>query len=103
MQRLFDDMPPEGAPKPESKNILRKKEEATSLERLKDLEAKIAGAISKVKALKEENTALESRVRELESRLADKEDELRLLSSEKSNIREQISDLLNELETIETT
>jgi uncharacterized coiled-coil protein SlyX len=53
--------------------------------------------------LKEDNTTLEARVRELESRLAEKEDELRLLSSEKSNIREQISDLLNELETIETT
>jgi chromosome segregation ATPase len=103
MQRLFDDMPSEEAPEPQRTNIRKAKEEATSLERLKDLEAKIAGAISKVKTLKEDNTTLEARVRELESRLAEKEDELRLLSSEKSNIREQISDLLNELETIETT
>jgi chromosome segregation ATPase len=101
MQRLFDDMQSEETPEPEATNIRKGKEEATSLERLKDLEAKIAGAISKVKALKEENTALEAKVRELESRLAGREDELRLLSSEKSNIREQISDLLSELETIE--
>lgn len=71
------------------------------MERLKDLDTKIAEAIGKVKALKEENAALEARVRELESILLKKEKELRSLSSEKVTIKDQIAELLNELESIE--
>lgn len=71
------------------------------MERLKDLDRKIADAISKVKALKEENAGFSARVRELEARLAEKEEEIMALSSEKVSIRGQIEDLLNELEAID--
>lgn len=71
------------------------------LDRLKDLDEKIASAISKVKALKEEKILLEQRVRELEAQLKEKNQEIERLSSEKFAIKGQIEDLLNELETIE--
>jgi uncharacterized protein involved in exopolysaccharide biosynthesis len=94
MENLFDRIQPR-QPRAEAK------EEVTSVERLKDLDRKIADAISKVKALKEENAGLSARVRELEARLAGKEEEIMALSAEKVSIRGQIEDLLNELEAIE--
>jgi|Deesub1362A_J573_1020465.scaffolds.fasta_scaffold00004_67 septal ring factor EnvC (AmiA/AmiB activator) len=91
---LFDDISSE-------KTLTSKQKEVTSLERLRDLDKKIADAVGKVKALKEEKAALEERVRELERALNEKDEEIRRLTSEKTVIREQIEDLLNELETIE--
>jgi chromosome segregation ATPase len=85
---LFDDISP--------------KKEATALERVKNLDAKISGAIEKVKMLKEEKTALERRIRELEGLLDKKNEEIEMLKSDKVTIKAQIEDLLNELETIET-
>jgi chromosome segregation ATPase len=71
------------------------------LERLKNLDDKIADAISKVKALKEEKTALERRIKELEALLNEKNGEIERLSSEKTSIKGQISELLSELESLE--
>lgn len=80
------------------------------MERLKDLDVKIASAINKVKQLKEEKTLLESQVSALQKKLAETEDrllqkdeEIRLISSEKLTIKDQIEDLLNELESIEVS
>ena len=72
------------------------------MERLKELDDKIAAAIGKVKALKEEKAVLQDRVNELERALSEKDDETQRLASEKTVIRDQIEGLLNELETIET-
>lgn len=71
------------------------------LERLKNLDVKIADAINKVKALKEEKTALERRIKELEALLDEKNGEIERLSSEKTSIKGQISELLSELESLE--
>jgi cell division protein ZapB len=71
------------------------------LEKLKELDEKIADAISKVKVLKEEKQALERRIRELESQLNEKGQEAERLSSEKGAIKVQIEELLKELETLE--
>jgi chromosome segregation ATPase len=88
----------------DSKYVMGKtssKEEEKPLDRLKNLDEKIADAIQKVKILKEEKTALEKRVKDLEALLDDKNQEIERLSSEKVNIKSQIGDLLNELEAIE--
>jgi chromosome segregation ATPase len=71
------------------------------LNRLKNLDEKIAGAVSKVKALKEEKVLLERRIQELEARLDEKEQEVEKLSSEKTAIKSQLEELLNELETLD--
>lgn len=71
------------------------------LNRLKNLDEKIAGAVNKVKALKEEKNLLERKIRELEALLDEKNREVERLSSEKSAIKDQIEDLLNELETVD--
>ena len=71
------------------------------LEKLKELDEKIADAISKVKVLKEEKQALERRIKELESQLNEKSQEAERLSSEKAAIKVQIEELLKELETLE--
>jgi len=71
------------------------------LNRLKNLDEKIAGAVSKVKALKEEKALLERRIQELEARLDEKEQEVEKLSSEKTAIKSQLEELLNELETLD--
>ena len=71
------------------------------LNRLKNLDEKIAGAVSKVKALKEEKVLLERRIQELEARLYEKEQEVEKLSSEKTAIKNQLEELLNELETLD--
>ncbi|NIR15506.1 MAG: keratin, partial [Desulfobacterales bacterium] len=59
------------------------------MDRLKDLDAKIASAIEKVKSLKQENAVLQARITELESKVAEKDAELRSVSSEKTVIKDQ--------------
>lgn len=71
------------------------------MDRLKNLEEKIAAAIERVKALKEEKTLLERKIRDLEGLLDEKDQEVQALKSEKKNIGSQLEELLNELETIE--
>jgi chromosome segregation ATPase len=71
------------------------------LNRLKNLDEKIADAVSRVKALKEENVVLERKIKELEAQLEEKSREIERISSEKTSIKNQVEDLLNELETIE--
>ncbi len=71
------------------------------LNRLKNLDEKIAGAVNKVKALKEEKAALERRIKELETQLDEKNQEVERLSSEKTAIKSQLEELLNELETLD--
>lgn len=73
--------------------------EAT-VEVLKTFEEKIAIAVEKVRALKEEKERLERRVKELEDAARLKDMEIERLGMEKSSIKNQIEDLLNELETI---
>ncbi len=77
------------------------KKEDKPLNRLKNLDEKIADAVNKVKALKEEKILLERRIRELETQLNEKNEEAERLSSEKAAIKNQVEDLLNELETLE--
>ncbi len=71
------------------------------MDRLKDLDEKIAGAINKVKTLKAEKAVLEKRVSELEQALGERQAEIERLTSEKSDVRSQIESLLDELESIE--
>jgi chromosome segregation ATPase len=75
--------------------------EEKPLNRLKNLDEKIANAVNKVKALKEEKVILERRIKELEALLTEKSREVERLSSEKTAIKNQVEDLLNELETLE--
>lgn len=75
--------------------------EERPLDRLKDLEEKIARAINKVRVIKEEKTALEQRMRDLEARLIEKDREIETLLSEKTAIRDQIGELIDELESLE--
>lgn len=87
---LFDDDQYGEAPK-----------EDKPLNRLRNLDEKIANAVNRVKALKEEKVLLESRIKELESQLDQKDVEIEKLSSEKIAIKSQVEDLLNELEALE--
>lgn len=82
-------------------NSFDTKKEEKPLNRLKNLDEKIANAVGKVKALKEEKVVLERRIRELEAKLIEKDREVEKLSSEKAAIKNQVEDLLNELETLE--
>lgn len=75
--------------------------EVTSLDRLKNLEEKIAAAVDRVKALKDEKTVLEKRIKDLEQLLDNKNEEIASLQAEKVSIKGQIDELLEELETIE--
>lgn len=100
-ERLFDDEPLMEA-------RVDRKEAASSLAQIKDLDSKIAAAIGKVKILKEEKIVLEAKmkkleakVKELETRLAEKDRALSSIDSEKGAIKTQILDLLEELESIE--
>ncbi|HAM50722.1 MAG TPA: hypothetical protein DCP92_08540 [Nitrospiraceae bacterium] len=98
---LFDDHIPD-RPEVSSGIVLPKiDKEDTSLDRLKNLEEKIAGAISKVKALKEDKILLERRIKELEEQLNEKNQEVERLSSEKFSVKRQVEDLLTELETLD--
>ncbi len=71
------------------------------MDRLKNLEEKIAQAVERVKALKEEKIDLEKKIKKLEALLDEKNQEVESLKSEKSSIGVQLEELLNELETIE--
>jgi len=71
------------------------------LERLKELDEKIAGAINKVKVLKDEKQALEQKIKGLEALLNEKGQEVERLASEKAAIKVQIEELLRELEIFE--
>jgi len=71
------------------------------VERLKNLDEKIATAVDRVKALKEEKLSLERKIRELESLLEDKNREVESLREEKTSIKSQVEELLEELETLE--
>ena len=71
------------------------------MDRLKNLEEKIATAVERVKALKEEKVSLERKIRELESLLDDKNREVESLKDEKTSIKSQVEELLEELETLE--
>ncbi len=97
---LFGDMTRDDADRSEkgSPNIMR---EVLPLDRLKNLEEKITGAVERVMALKEEKSLLERKVRDLEGLLNEKNQEIEALRSEKSSIGNQIAELLNELEAIE--
>ena len=77
------------------------KKETISLERLKNLEEKIAAVVVRVKALKEEKNSLEIKLRELEALLNEKNQTIESLTAEKTSIKTQVEDLLTELETIE--
>jgi len=79
-------------------NILR---EVLPLDRLRNLEEKIAMAVERVKALKEEKTVLEKKIKDMETILNAKNQEIEALRSEKSSIGNQIQELLTELETLE--
>ena len=71
------------------------------MDRLKDLDNKIAGAIKKVKTLKAEKAELEKKLQAMELALGEKDAEIQRLTSEKSGIKGQIEGLLDELESIE--
>lgn len=75
--------------------------EGIKLERLRNLDEKIADAINRVRTLKEEKQALERRVRELEMLLNEKNEEIEKLKSEKVSVKGQIEDLLREIESVE--
>ncbi|MBI5848177.1 MAG: cell division protein ZapB [Nitrospirae bacterium] len=75
--------------------------EVAPVDRLKNLEEKIATAVDRVKALKEEKISLERKIRELESLLDDKNREVESLKDEKTSIKNQVEELLEELETLE--
>lgn len=71
------------------------------MDRLKNLEEKIATAVERVKALKEEKISLERKIKDLESLLDDKNREVEALKNEKTVIKSQVEELLEELETLE--
>jgi chromosome segregation ATPase len=77
------------------------RKEVAPVDRLKNLEEKIATAVERVKALKEEKLSLERKIRELESLLDDKNREVESLKDEKTTIKSQVEELLEELETLE--
>ena len=101
---LFDDNIPDDSqkvPDMQESALKKSKKEGTSLDRLKNLEDKIAGAISKVKALKEEKLLLERKIKELEELLNEKNREVERLASEKFTVKAQVEELLNELEALD--
>ena len=71
------------------------------MERLKNLEEKIAVAVDRVKALKEEKISLERKIKELETVLSERNQEIESLRNEKTTIKSQVEELLEELETLE--
>ena len=71
------------------------------MDRLKNLEEKIATAVDRVKALKEDKISLERKIRELEALLGDKNREVESLKNEKTLIKSQVEELLEELENLE--
>ena len=99
---LFDDdNPDKGNPERPEDIFHDRKKETTPLERLKNLEEKIAAVVVRVKALKEEKNSLERKIQELEGLLDEKNQTIESLTAEKTSIKTQVEDLLTELETIE--
>ena len=99
---LFDDdSPDKGNPERPEDIFHDRKKETIPLERLKNLEEKIAAVVERVKALKEEKNSLERKIRELEGLLNEKNQTIESLTAEKTSIKIQVEELLTELETIE--
>jgi chromosome segregation ATPase len=99
---LFDENHPDkGSPEGPEEIFYGNEKETILLERLKNLEEKIAAVVERVKALKEEKHLLEKRIQELEDLLNEKNQVVESLKAEKTSIRTQVEDLLSELETIE--
>jgi len=99
---LFDDNNPDkGSPERPGEIFQDKIKETKPLERLKNLEEKIATVVERVKALKEEKSSLERKIRELEGLLNEKNQIIESLTAEKTSIKTQVEGLLTELETIE--
>ena len=106
-KNLFDDIP-ERPPEPRETpvrqesgaNAFKPHEEETGLDRFKNLEEKIANAISRVRELKEEKTVLERTIRELEGQLDEKNREIERLSAEKTTVKNQVEELLQELDAL---
>jgi FtsZ-binding cell division protein ZapB len=71
------------------------------VELLKTFEEKIAYAVEKVKALKEEKNNLEKKIRELENIIKSKDHEIEKITSEKTAVKTHIEALLKELDSIE--
>jgi len=85
---------------PEGKSLHIIKE-VVVVDRLKNLEEKIAVVVDRVKALKEEKISLERKIRELETVLDERNQEIASLRNEKTTIKSQVEELLVELETLE--
>lgn len=99
---LFDDDSPDKGNPERPEDILHDRiKETIPLERLKNLEEKIAAVVERVKALKEEKNSLERKIRELEGLLNEKNQTIESLTAEKTSIKIQVEELLTELETIE--
>ncbi|PKL48868.1 MAG: hypothetical protein CVV37_07810 [Nitrospira bacterium HGW-Nitrospira-1] len=99
---LFDDNNPDNEnPEKQGEIFHNRKKETMPLERLKNLEEKIAAVVEKVKALKEEKNSMEKKMRELEGLLNEKNRVIESLTAEKTSIKTQVEGLLSELETIE--
>jgi phage shock protein A len=84
---------PAEEPEGRSSHIIK---EVVVVDRLKNLEEKIAVVVDRVKALKEEKISLERKIRELETN-----QEITSLRNEKTTIKSQVEELLEELETLE--
>ena len=78
----------------------KKQKEVMPLEKLKNLEDKIATAIDRVKTLKEEKAVTDRKMRDLEDMLNEKNQELEQLKAEKNLLKVQLETLLSELEGI---
>jgi chromosome segregation ATPase len=98
---LFDDESPAPSSISSGEAPAHISKEVAPVDRFKNLEEKIATAVDRVKALKEEKISLERKIRELESLLDDKNREVESLKDEKTSIKSQVEELLEELETLE--
>ena len=98
---LFDDEPPVSSSISSGELPAHIRKEVAPVDRLKNLEEKIATVVVRVKALKEEKISLERKISELESLLEDKNREVESLKDEKTSIKSQVEELLEELETLE--
>jgi len=99
---LFDDDNTEKGNPERPEDIFRdRKKETIPLERLKNLEEKIAAVVERVKALKEEKNSLERKIQELEGLLNEKNQTIESLTAEKTSVKIQVEELLAELESIE--
>jgi chromosome segregation ATPase len=90
----------EPAEEPEGRSLHIIKE-VVVVDRLKNLEEKIAVVVDRVKALKEEKISLERKIKELETVLDERNQEIASLRNEKTTIKSQVEELLVELETLE--